>query len=118
MFYELWQLPLLTVTKESWINEVITLCGGENVFAQLRGTSPEVSVEAVLSKNPLVMIGAGQQKDWERDWQDWRQIAAVKNNNLFSLDADLIERASSRILLGAEEMCRDFEKVREQHAIN
>ncbi len=105
VFYQVWPQPLMTITKASWINEVITLCGGKNIFADLIGVAPEVSVEAVIRQNPAVIIGSKSQYTWQRQWDKWPELFAVKKKAVYAIDADLIARAGPRVLEGAEEMC-------------
>ncbi|MEO8400410.1 MAG: cobalamin-binding protein [Gammaproteobacteria bacterium] len=112
VFYQIWPEPLVTVTQASWINEIIMLCGGKNIFANLSGVTPEVSMEAVLRANPDVIIGSETKMDWRKQWRKWPLLSAVKNNRLFVIDPDWVERAGPRILNGAEEMCRMIETVR------
>jgi iron complex transport system substrate-binding protein len=106
VFYQVWPQPLMTITKNSWINDVITLCGGRNIFADLHGVAPEVSIEAVIAANPDIIIGTTDAKqDWRRQWLAWPQLTAVKKLAVYSLNPDLINRAGPRVLAGAEEMC-------------
>ena len=110
MFYQVWSTPLITITKNSWINEIITLCGGKNIFADLMGVSPEISMDAVITANPDVIIGTQSVRNSEtagslKQWQRWPQLAAVQAKHLLVVDPDLIERASPRVLDGMEKMC-------------
>lgn len=114
VFYQVWSEPLMTVSEASWINDVITLCGGRNIFANLKGAAPVVSLETVLTMNPEVIIAAGKKQDWKKLWDKWPRLLAVKKQQLFTLTPDLIERASPRILEGAEEMCKVIEVARNQ----
>lgn len=114
LFYQVWPQPLMTITEASWINEVISLCGGKNIFAHLAGIAPSVSREAVLREDPAIFFASNAQDDWQRAWRAWPQLQAVKKNHLFSFSPDLIERAGPRILLGAKEMCESIAKVRNE----
>lgn len=114
VFYQLWAQPLMTVTKRSWINDVITLCGGKNVFADLRGVAPEVDIEAVLLANPAVIMTASKNQHWKNKWQHWPQLRAVQKNRLYTLDPDALERASPRILIGAQAMCQALVPLRSE----
>lgn len=114
VFYQTWPNPLITITKNSWINEVISLCGGKNVFAELKGVAPEVNFEAVITANPEVIIGTNSHNNWKKYWQPWRMIRAVRDQYLFSVNPDLIERAGPRLLDGAEEMCKLMDYAREK----
>lgn len=112
VFYQVWQQPLITVTKDSWINDVITLCGGKNIFANLKGASPQVNLEEVIIANPEVIVGTKSKQDWQHFWLQWPQLRAVKNDHIFVLDPNLIERASPRLLEGALEMCKFLDAAR------
>ncbi|MHB1947836.1 MAG: cobalamin-binding protein [Gammaproteobacteria bacterium] len=112
VFYQVWQQPLITVTRASWINDVITLCGGKNIFANLKGASPQVNLEEVIVANPDVIVGTKSKQDWQRFWLQWPQVRAVKKHNIFALDPNLIERASPRLLQGAITMCEAFDSAR------
>lgn len=105
VFYQVWQRPLITVTRQSWINDVIELCGGKNIFSELQGAAPEVSVEAVIKADPDVIISTKSHKNWRDYWRQWTRMKAVKNNALYDIEADWIERNGPRILQGAEVMC-------------
>lgn len=113
VFYQIWSNPLITITKKSWISEVISLCGGKNIFAELKGIAPEVDTEAVLQANPDVIIGTEGSANWKQHWLAWKkQLSAVKNQDLFSVNPDIIERATPRLLEGTEELCIAMDGVR------
>ena len=107
LFYQVWPKPLMTITKSSWIHDVVVLCGGKNLFENLKGAAPEIDLEAVVFANPDVIIGSDLSL-----WQEWPQMMAVKKQHLFSIDPDLIARASPRLLDGAEVMCKELNSVR------
>ncbi len=114
VFYQIGSYSLFTVNKSSWINQVIRLCGGMNVFAEARLPAAEVSWEAVVTASPQVIISDAEDANWKARWLQWRSIPAVRNNYLFSINPDLIERASPRLLEGAEQMCQMIEAVRKR----
>ena len=112
VFYEMWPHPLITVNKDSWINQIIVLCGGENIFASARGVAPQVSMEAVLATNPTVIISTATTADWEEIWQTWPQLSAVKNQFIYPIAPDWLERAGPRLLNGAAAVCADIDHAR------
>jgi iron complex transport system substrate-binding protein len=48
IFFQIWERPLMTVNGEHLISDVLRLCGGQNVFADLPGLAPTISTEAVV----------------------------------------------------------------------
>lgn len=114
VFYQVWDRPLLTVNGEHLISHVISLCGGENVFADIKTFVPQVNVESVLEKNPqAIIVGMNEErKEWLVEWQQWTGLQAVQNKHVYPINADLIVRHTPRILLGAEILCQHFDDVR------
>ncbi|WP_408471825.1 cobalamin-binding protein [Paraburkholderia strydomiana] len=119
VFYQVWDQPLMTLNGEHMVSDVIELCGGRNVFAKLQPLVPTVSTEAVLAANPQVIVTAapGATKPDTTlpqlgAWRAWPRLSAVANNNLFSIDGDLINRPAPRIALGAKQMCEDLDLAR------
>lgn len=107
VFYQVWSKPLITITKNSWMNDVLMLCGANNIFSDLKGSAPEVTVEAVISADPAIIMGSDTQC-----WQSESSLSAVRNHYLFSIDASLIERAGPRVVEGAEMICKLVDKAR------
>nr|WP_310066110.1 cobalamin-binding protein [Paraburkholderia caledonica] len=119
VFYQVWDQPLMTLNGEHMVSDVIELCGGRNVFAKLQPLVPTVSTEAVLAANPQAIVTAapGATKPDTTlpqlgAWRAWPRLSAVANNNLFSIDGDLINRPAPRIALGAKQMCEDLDLAR------
>src|SRR3990167_1961031 len=86
VFFQLGDRRLMTINRESWINQVITLCGGRNVFAEAAFSAPEVSIESVLAANPVVILNGATDDRWKASWRHWRELAAVDRGNLFTIE--------------------------------
>ena len=115
VFYQVWPNPLITVTDQQIIGNVIHLCGGANIFAGLDTPTPQIGKEAVLTQNPDVIIASGMDKarpDWLDEWKQWSFLNAARLDNLFFIDPDIIQRHTPRILLGAQQMCEMLEQAR------
>lgn len=116
-FYQIWKQPLMTVGKNQIISDAIRLCSGENVFGKLDQMAPTVTVEAVIAANPEAIIASGMgdsRPEWLDDWKKWTSIEAVKRDNLFFVQPELIQRHTPRLLEGTERLCQHLEKVRER----
>lgn len=128
VFYQVWQSPLLTINGNHLIADVISLCGGRNVFADVGPLVPAVSVEAVVAADPEAIVTAneegGRAPAWQHAssqpslaaWRRHRQLTAVRRGWLFALNGDLISRQGPRIVLGAEAMCAALDEVRRERA--
>lgn len=114
-FYQIWDKPIYTINGRHIISHIMQLCGVRNIFADAPILAPVVSVEAVLAKNPQMIISGGSAKVRAQNlssWRAWPQLAAVRAHNLFYIDADLMQRDTPRILKGAETLCRQADEAR------
>jgi iron complex transport system substrate-binding protein len=107
VFYEVWHQPIYTLNGDSYISDVIKLCGGRNVFAELPVLSPQVSLEAVFAADPDVIVTDNPQL-----WRQWTQLQAVQTGALISTDADVLHRPTPSLLVGANQLCIDLNRVR------
>lgn len=115
VFYEIWNPPLMTINGAQIISDVLRLCGGVNIFADLPVLAPAVDVEAVVQMNPeAIFMGDMQNHSADEDshWQRWTKLRAVQAGNLFRIPPDLMQRHTPRILQGAEMLCADLEQAR------
>ena len=116
-FYQIWDEPLITLNGKHMVSDVITLCGGENIFADAAPLVPYVNIESVVAADPQMIIAGGSQEEqsrWYSIWQQWRGISAVINKQMYLIPSDLMQRHSVRILEGAEMMCDYMDRARGQ----
>jgi len=127
VFYQVWQQPLMTVNRRQIIDEVLGVCAGRNVFAELAPLVPTVSTEAVVAADPEVILTASEQGGvaaWTRDpgnaafalWRRQPRMVAVRRGWLYTLDGDLISRQGPRIVDGAAAVCAVLDEVRRERA--
>lgn len=115
-FYEIWHQPLMTVNGRHMISDVIRLCGGANVFAGLATLTPVVSLEAVITAKPEVVLGgssATTPDEFAALWRSYEGFAGLRNVRAMYVDPDRIQRQTPRILEGAQTVCAHLEKFRE-----
>lgn len=115
VFYQVWNQPLQTINGEHIISSAINLCGGINIFAEELSVAPIVNIESILQKDPTLIVASGisnTRPDWLDDWLQWETLSAVRNNHLFFIDPDHIQRHTVRILFGIKRFCDHFDIVR------
>ena len=116
VFYEIWHRPLLTVNHAHLISDVITLCGGRNIFADAPVLTPSVSLEAVLAGRPDIVLGgssAMRPGELETKWRS-APLAALRVIPVRYVRADLIQRQTPRIVQGARAVCGHLEEMRQK----
>lgn len=113
VFYQVAARPLYTINNEHYISELISICGGENIFRDLSDLAPMVDVEAVVDRDPEVMLASTDAGDDAfAEWQRWPNIAANRHGNLFLLPADEIVRATTRVIVAGNAMCVALQQAR------
>ncbi|WP_372872994.1 cobalamin-binding protein [Shewanella sp.] len=113
LFYQLWSQPLMTVGKGSWIEQIIEVCNGENLFVDASGDYPQVSFEAVLLQKPDVILRSQDEGNIHGiDWQQWPEVPAVARGHIYDLDADLLHRAGPRTTEAVNVLCNALDKAR------
>ena len=115
VFYEVWHEPLQTLGGQHMVSDVIRLCGGSNIFNDASGLAPRVSQEAVLGRDPEVIIGSGmngERPEWLDAWRAFPSMQAVAKQALFFIHPDLLQRPTLRLLGGARQVCELLESQR------
>ncbi|MEA3195500.1 MAG: iron complex transport system substrate-binding protein [Betaproteobacteria bacterium] len=112
VFYQMWGRPLYTLNREHFVSDLLAACGASNVFGSLPVVAPVVNVEAVLAANPRAIVGALPLAELRAQWDRWREIDAVRLNNIFSVDADLTHRSGPRAIDAAEILCQKIDEAR------
>lgn len=100
VYYEVWNEPFMTAGKSSFINELLEAAGYKNVFDSIKESYPMVSEESIIASQPQIIILPDANSIKPQDVKmrrGWSKISAVKNNAIFTIDADLISRPGPRI---------------------
>jgi len=117
VFYQVSKRPLYTVSKGHFVSELISLCGGNNVFADLEDLAPGIDVEAVIDRDPEVMLAATDAgADAFVEWDRWPNVASSRYGNRFLLPADEISRPTPRVLTAGAAICDALQTARERRA--
>jgi iron complex transport system substrate-binding protein len=115
VFFQIDENPLLTLNADHIVSDVLTVCGGRNVFSTQPLLVPRVGLEDVIRADPeAILIAMGDAGPVIAGWRAHRTLRAVRNDHLFSLSPDLVSRQSPRLVAGARSICVFLEKVRQQ----
>lgn len=115
VFQQIWGQPLITLNGDHLASDIIRLCGGHNIFADAATLVVNTSLEAVLLRDPELIIVTESDSDLTaslRAWQKWPGIRAVANGQVTAIDPDLLQRHGPRIAGGAEQVCEAVERAR------
>lgn len=113
-FFEISSKPLMTVNRDHVISEMIGLCGGSNVFADLPALASEPSREALLMRSPeAILYGVSLARTRGVDETTYAGVSAVDAGRVYGITADYVFRPGPRMLLATEEICAALDRGRE-----
>ena len=119
VFYELWDEPLSTIGPGAWPAQALQLCGAENIFADAAGAYPQVSAEALLQRQPDLIVQPVSTTEPRRltDYTSrFASLKAVQLQQRAQPNADLLHRATVRTLDGVAELCQLIDRSRQFYA--
>lgn len=95
----------------SYIDQLITLAGGENLGSRLSSEWAQISLEELLAQDPaIILIGdadyAGVTPDQVRARAGWDSLSAVQNDRMYPINDDLVSRPGPRMIDGLEQLAR------------
>ncbi|GIW13099.1 MAG: cobalamin-binding protein [Tepidiforma sp.] len=110
VYFEEWDDPL--ISGIAWVSELIELCGGEDVFPELRGcrSARERIVEGpeVVRRDPEVIVASwcGKRARLERiaERPGWREVRAVREGRLHEIKSPDILAPGPSLLRGARQL--------------
>jgi iron complex transport system substrate-binding protein len=110
VFFQIGVSPIVSVGTETFLHELITLAGGYNI-TQGAVSYPRMTIEQVLAMAPDVLIITSMTRGQsfevvKAQWKRWKSIPAVKNNRIYLVDSDIVDRPSPRLVDGLEMLFR------------
>ena len=110
-----WELgpELYTAGPGSFLNDLILVAGGENVAADADSPWPQLSMEAIVLKDPDVVVLAdhnyGETAEMVKERPGWEDIAAVREGRIIEItNDDIVSRPGPRIVEGLEFLAQAF----------
>lgn len=111
---QVWNRPIYTIGGRHLMSDALELCGARNVFADLPEPGPLVSIEAVIGRNPDIILAAappGEGAAWVADWQRLPGLAAVRNHRVVAFENQALSRLGPSVLDATEDLCRTLARI-------
>ncbi|MEE8573416.1 MAG: cobalamin-binding protein [Gemmatimonadota bacterium] len=102
VYYDVGYPPAFTIGAGSYLDALLSTAGGRNVFGDLSAPSPRVSLEAIIARDPDVIVypvggtgpthagGPGERPGWEN-------LRAVKQGTVLEVPSELLHRLGPRV---------------------
>jgi iron complex transport system substrate-binding protein len=111
---QVWNRPIYTVGGRHLMSDALAICGARNVFADLPEPGPLVDTEAVIARNPDIILAAsppGEGAAWVADWQRFATLAAVRNHRVVAFENQALSRLGPSVLDATEDLCRTIARL-------
>jgi len=112
---EVWNRPIYTVGGTHMMTDSLRLCGASNIFGDLAQKGPAVELEAVIARNPQVIVAVaptGVSREWLDDWKRFPNLQAVRNAALVPYEDARLSRLGPSALGGTEALCELIDQIR------
>ncbi len=99
---------LFTVGSNEYLNELVELAGGINIAAEFDSGYFMISEEKVVEKDPDIILSTFPVLEAIQARDAWKDLRAVKEENVVVVDGDIVSRQSPRLTQGLEELYNAF----------
>lgn len=112
VFLQIGTTPIVAVGSHTFLDELITTAGGINLTAG-KIPYPRFSQEQVVALRPdiIVITSMTRGEVFERikdGWRRWPTLPAARDNRIYLIDSDIVDRPAPRIFDGLEQLFRLF----------
>jgi iron complex transport system substrate-binding protein len=112
---ETWNQPLYTVGGQQLMSDALGVCGAVNVFGDLPQLSPAVQTEAVITRDPDLIIAAappGAGAQWLHAWRQFPSLKAVRTGNLLDFQDQALSRLGPSVVGATAGLCARIDAAR------
>ena len=106
---EVWNRPIYTVGGMQLMSDALTLCGARNAFGDLKELSAVIDTEAVIARNPDVIVAVAPPSEgagWLTEWQRFSSLSAVRNGRLIAFEDQGLVRLGPSVLTATVGLCK------------
>jgi ABC-type Fe3+-hydroxamate transport system substrate-binding protein len=104
VFWPLYDQPLLAVGSGSYLNELIDIAGGRNVYGFMKEPSPRITFEDLMRRDPDVVLTSPESRPRYLADPRWQALRALRDGHLLAVDTMLVLRPGPRLGEAARSM--------------
>ena len=108
-FLEIYSKPLMTAGADTFIDDMITIAGGENIGATAGSGFPNFSTEVLFKDDPDVYIADSGSMSEPGDISKragFADLTAVKDGHVYVIEDNIIARPGPRLAEGLQELVK------------
>jgi ABC-type Fe3+-hydroxamate transport system substrate-binding protein len=108
VFCPIWRGPYMTVNRDTYVNDMLETCGGDNVFAASAARYPTVTLEEVRAALPDVILLPDEpyrfREAHRADFAPLADVPAVRSGRIHLVDGKLLSWYGPRIAESLERL--------------
>ena len=97
VFWPLYDQPLLATGGGSYLNELIEVAGGRNIYGFMKEPSPRITFEDLMRRDPDVVLASPESRERYLADPRWKALRAVREGRLLVVDTTLVLRPGPRL---------------------
>ena len=90
VFYPIWRAPYMTINRDTYIHDMLSVCGALNVFADRPERYPTVSLDEMAAARPAVILLPDEPFRFRRahlaDFAGYTEVPAVRDGRIHLVD--------------------------------
>lgn len=90
VFYAIWREPWMTIGRDTYIHDMLRLCGGANVFSDHPDRYPSITLADVAARRPAVILLPDEPYRFRRthlaDFAPYAEVPAVRDGRIHLVD--------------------------------
>jgi iron complex transport system substrate-binding protein len=109
VFFQVWNDPLMSAGRDSFIGELLSLAGLQNLFDETPIRYPKVNPEVVVAGDPDVILAPSMHAapvtiESILTRPGWSRVRAIREKRIYLLNRDTISRCGPRLVDALEEI--------------
>jgi ABC-type Fe3+-hydroxamate transport system substrate-binding protein len=101
VFCPIWRNPYMTIGPDTYMHDVIAVCGGRNIFEGREERYPQVQLEEVAALDPEVVLLPSEPYRFGRrhvaDFEAFPEVAALRRGSVLLVDGRMLSWYGPRI---------------------
>jgi len=90
VFYPIWRQPWMTIGRDTYIHDLLAVCGAANVFADRPARYPTVTLDEMAARRPAVIVLPDEPFRFRRahlaDFAPFADVPAVRDGRIHLVD--------------------------------
>ena len=107
-----WDNPPIAIGAESFLSDIVTRAGGQNVFSDERRPSLPVSIETIVSRGPSVVLVIGVDEPGFARSPEWRTVPAIRDEKFVFVEGTHFAHPSFRAPAAIVQLRRALKDMR------